>query len=437
MLHAGLVHDLVVVHQRLLVLVDLRLDRGMGGLIAAHPAGCLEGVQQLLGVGPADGAAAQGLVDLHILQNQRIVGDLLALVVIVGLYVLQDVVGAAVVGVVVVMVVDQVAVLLRVVLDQAAEVGFPLLIHLLVLHAALDALGQVAAQLVGVAHLRPGHHIRVQRRDLVVVQHLIDVVQVLVGITRDRRAEVGIVCLFILQIVQHFGGVGRQHVHALVIVVAAVQQAAGGVHGQGQLHIFLRVDGGIAADDGIQHPAGVARTQAAVHHQRHLVFVREVGRLFPLVDESFLQGLLVVRDQLFHRAVGAHKVDAALQPKALHGLRDDLGRIDLVHVHGGAVRGKAILDAVVQVLDVHTGGVGLVVLAVPVHHHCARHGHGQHQCKEPPEVAQDIKLFQRCSSFRICRAVCTMHRPKHSTTKTAISTITRLRPICCTKEPAA
>ena len=222
-LHAGLVHDLVVVHQRLLVLVDLRLDRGMGGLIAAHPAGCLEGVQQLLGVGPADGAAAQGLVDLHILQNQRIVGDLLALVVIVGLYVLQNVVGAAVVGVVVVMVVDQVAVLLRVVLDQAAEVDFPLLIHLLVLHAALDALGQVAAQLVGVAHLRPGHHIRVQRRDLVVVQHLIDVVQVLVGITRDRRAEVGIVCLFILQIVQHFGGVGRQHVHALVIVVAAVQ----------------------------------------------------------------------------------------------------------------------------------------------------------------------------------------------------------------------
>ena len=49
-LHAGLAHDLVVVHQRLLVLVDLRLDRGMGGLIAAHPAGCLEGVQQLLGV---------------------------------------------------------------------------------------------------------------------------------------------------------------------------------------------------------------------------------------------------------------------------------------------------------------------------------------------------------------------------------------------------
>ena len=134
---------------------------------------------------------------------------------------------------------------------------------------------------------------------------------------------------------------------------------------------------GLSLLNGIQHPAGVARTQAAVHHQRHLVFVREVGRLFPLVDESFLQGLLVVRDQLFHRAVGAHKVDAALQPKALHGLRDDLGRIDLVHVHGGAVRGKAVLDAVVQVLDVHTGGVGLVVLAVPVHHHhCARHGHG-------------------------------------------------------------
>lgn len=90
------------------------------------------------------------------------------------------------------------------------------------------------------------------------------------------------------QIVLHLVGIVFQNADALVVIVAIVQQTGRGVEREFLLHIFFRIIGAVALDDGIQHIAGITRALLSIHHKAHLVGIREIGHLFALCSSASL-----------------------------------------------------------------------------------------------------------------------------------------------------
>ena len=157
--------------------------------------------------------------------------------------------------------------------------------------------------------------------------------------------------LLALQIGLHLIGIVFQNTDALVVIVAIVQQAGRGVEREFLLHIFFRIIGAVALDDGIQHIAGIARALGTVHHKAHLVGIGEIGHLFALLQQGLIDGLLIFRNHRGHRNVGTDGAQPPGGTQRVHGLRDDRGGVDLVDVQLAAVRGVAVRDAVVGIAD--------------------------------------------------------------------------------------
>ena len=96
------------------------------------------------------------------------------------------------------------------------------------------------------------------------------------------------------QIVLHLVGIVFQNADALVVVVAVVQQAGGRIERELLLHIFFRIIGAVALDDGIQHIAGIAGAQRSVHHKAHPIGIGEIGHFFALIQQCLIDGLLIL-----------------------------------------------------------------------------------------------------------------------------------------------
>ena len=202
------------------------------------------------------------------------------------------------------------------------------------------------------------------------------------------------------QIVLHLVGIVFQNADALVVIVAIVQQTGRGVERELLLHIFFRIIGAVALDDGIQHIAGITRALLSIHHKAHLVGIREIGHLFALLQQCLVDGLLIFRDYRGHRDVGTDGAQPPGSTQCIHGLRDDGGGVNLVDVQLAAVRGVAVRDAVVGIADNDRCSVLLPTVCIQVDGGRTCQRHQKDQQAETLQIAQDLKLFHlRCLAF--------------------------------------
>ena len=311
-------------------------------LVCAAKIHIAEALQDLLLKLPVDLAGSHLLFQRHQLQHQTVVGGLCPIARALQLDVVQDVFCGHHLAPVGKVVFQQVGVLVHILVGQAPQ-AVPLLGgDLLVLFCSLDPVGQILLQYRAVPHLRAVEHIGVQRRNGVFFEIRIDIAQVCIGVAGAGGAKVRVVLLLAQQVVLHLSGIVFQNADTLVVVVAVVQQAGRGVERELLFHIFFGIIGAVALDDGIQHIAGIASAQRAVHHKAHLVGVGEIGHLFALFQQRLVDGLLILRNDRGHRDIGADGAQPPGSAQRIHGLRDDCGGIDLVDVQIAAVRGVAV-----------------------------------------------------------------------------------------------
>ena len=229
-------------------------------LVRAAKIHIAEALQDLLLELPVDLAGNHLLFQRHQLQHQTIIGGLRLFACALQLDVAQDVVRGHHLAPVGKVVFQQVGVLVHILIRQSPQTVPLLGGDLFGLLCGLNAVGQILLQHRAVPHLRTVEHIGVQFRNGVFFEIGIDIAQVCIGVAGAGRTEVRVTFLLVLQIGLHLIGIVFQNANALVVVVAVVQQAGGWVERKLLLHIFFRIIGTVALDDGIQHIAGVACT---------------------------------------------------------------------------------------------------------------------------------------------------------------------------------
>ena len=253
------IDDLVVFFQLCLVIIDQAFHLGVL-LVRAAKIHIAEALQDLLLELPVDLAGNHLLFQRHQLQHQTIIGGLRLFACALQLDVVQDVFCGHHLAPVGKVVFQQVGVLVHILIRQSPQTVPLLGGDLFGLLCSLDAVGQILLQHCAVPHLRAIEHIGVQFRNGVFFEIGIDIAQVCIGVAGAGRTEVRVTFLLVLQIGLHLIGIVFQNANALVVVVAVVQQAGGWVERKLLLHIFFRIIGAVALDDGIQHIAGVACT---------------------------------------------------------------------------------------------------------------------------------------------------------------------------------
>ena len=398
LLAAG-IDDLVVAFQLRLVVVDHAFHLGV--LLACtakiHVA---EALQDLLLKLPVDLAGCDLLFQRYQFQHQTVVGGLCLIASTFQLDVIQDIVRGHHLAPVSKVVLQQIGVLVHILVGQAPQTVPLLGGDLFVLLCSFDGVGQIFLQHRAVPHLRAVEHIGVQRRDGVFFEVGIDIAQVCIGVAGAGGAKIRVVLPLAQQIVLHLVGIVFQNADALVVIVAIVQQTGRGVERELLLHIFFRIIGAVALDDGIQHIAGITRALLSIHHKAHLVGIREIGHLFALLQQCLVDGLLIFRDHRGHRDVGTDGAQPPGSTQCIHGLRDDGGGVNLVDVQFAAVRGVAVRDAVVGIADNDRCSVLLPTVCIQVDGGRTCQRHQKDQQAETLQIAQDLKLFHlRCLAF--------------------------------------
>ena len=173
----------------------------------------------------------------------------------------------------------------------------------------------------------------------------------------------------------------------------AVQR--GGIVGDGVIvHVFFAEAGKVAAQDFIQHGAGVLGVVIAAERERDEVFG---GLVFLHVLTFFNFGRLGLGHIVGHdggdRAAGADGIHVDGQVQIFNGLLDDGGREDLRNIQFAAAGGLTVLGLGVVVFDDGLRRIGLIAGGIAHEEHTRTERHQRDE--RPPffQISDDVKAF--------------------------------------------
>ena len=152
--------------------------------------------------------------------------------------------------------------------------------------------------------------------------------------------------------------------------------------------------------DGVQHIAGIGRTVFAAYHQLHPIGIGKVGNLLAFGDNGLVDLLLLIGENRLHAATGTDDVERAGVAQNFHGLGNDGGGVDFVHVQLLSVGGQAVFDFGVGVANHQGSGVLLLVVGIRIDEHGTGQRNQENEEAELLQVSEQLKLFHlRAFSF--------------------------------------